>query len=343
MAERKGSPLLLAGDVGGTKTHLGIFTPGQGPRSPLIEEALPSAAYPGLSELVRDFLSRARLKIDRASFGVAGPVVAGRAKITNLPWEISAVSLAQELGLASVKLINDLLAMAWSIGQLDRADLVTINEGQPQPGGNIAIIAPGTGLGEAFLTWNGQGYEPHPSEGGHADFAPGTPLEAELYLTLSRELGHVSYDRICCGSGIPRIYRFLVKRNPDRETPSIRHQVAGTADPTPIIIGAAREEKKPCPLCRESLDIFVRVLGAEAGNLALKFLATGGVYLGGGLPPRILPLLKGEAFLKAFEQKGRLSYITQQTPLHVITRPGVGLLGAAVAGLAADRDSAAFS
>lgn len=333
MAERKERPLLLAGDVGGTKTHLGIFDPDKGPRSPLAEEVLSSADYPGLAELVRDFLSRAKLKVARAAFGVAGPVVEGRAKVTNLPWEMSAVSLAQELGLASVKLLNDLLAMAWSIGQLDRTDLVTINEGRPQQGGSLAIIAPGTGLGEAFLTWNGQGYLPHPSEGGHADFAPGSPLEAELYLALSRELGHVSYDRICSGSGIPRIYRFLAERNPARETPAIRNQVAGAADPAPIIIGAALDEKNPCPLCRESLDIFVRVLGAEAGNLALKFLATGGVYLGGGIPPRILPLLKGEAFLKSFGQKGRLSYIPLQTPLYVITRPGVGLLGAAVAGL----------
>lgn len=335
MRTRKDNSLLLAGDVGATKTHLGIYDPRRGPLTPLYEEVLPSARYGSLTELAGDFLARSGFQARWAAFGVAGPVVCGRARITNLPWEIAEESLAAELEVASAKLVNDLLAMAWSIGYLGPDDLCTLQEGKPEIGGNRALIAPGTGLGEAFLTWGGKAYRPHPSEGGHADFAPGNPLEAELYLALQRQLGHVSYDRICSGSGIPRIYRFLLERNPGRENPTIRETLASSPDPTPVIIGAARDEKSPCPLCLETLDIFVRVLGAEAGNLALKFLATGGVYLGGGIPPRILPFLKGDTFLKSFRNKGRLSYIPEQTPLRVITRPGVALLGAAALGLSA--------
>ncbi len=337
MAAGKVKSLLLAGDVGATKTHLGIYDPGQGPLTPLGEEVLPSADYGSLTELVGDFLERSEFTPRRAVFGVAGPVIAGRAQITNLPWEIAEGSLAAELKLESVRLVNDLLAMAWSICHLAASDLHTIWEGSPKLGGNRVLIAPGTGLGEAFLIWNGQGYDPHPSEGGHADFAPGNPLEAKLHLALLRQLGHVSYDRVCSGSGIPRIYRFLLERNRIRENVAIRKLVARTQDPTPIIIAAALDEKNPCLLCRKTLDIFVGVLGAEAGNLALKFLATGGVYLGGGIPPRILPLLKGDIFLKSFLNKGRLADIPKQTPLKVITRPGVGLMGAAALGLAAGR------
>ncbi len=335
MKTDKAEHLLLAGDVGATKTHLGIYNSLQGPLMPIYEEILPSARYGSLTGMVGDFISRGKLKPGRAVFGVAGPVTAGRCQLTNLTWEIDESSLAAELEVESVKLVNDLLAMAWSIRCLGPDDFCVIQEGNPGSGGNMAIIAPGTGLGEAFLTWNGQDYEHHPSEGGHADFAPNSPLEAELYLALSRELGHVSWNRVCSGLGIPRIYRFLLKRNYSQANATIREIIASALDQTPIIIASALENT--CPICRATMEIFVSVLGAEAGNLALKFLASGGVYLGGGLPPRILPLLKSDSFLKSFCNKGRLSGIPQQTPVKVIVRPGVGLIGAAALGLTGGR------
>jgi glucokinase len=322
--------MLLAGDIGGTKTNLAVFSPEAGLRAPLAEATFPSGAYESLEALVSEFLSRNDLEISRASFGVAGPVVAGRAKITNLPWEMSEAHLGEVLGF-SVWLLNDLEAIAYAVPFLGPDDVETLNEGQSAQRGAIAVIAPGTGLGEAYLTWDGSRYRPHASEGGHADFAPNDALETDLLCYLRDRLGHVSYERVCSGQGIANIYTFL--RDSGHEEPHwLAERLASADDPTPIIVDVALGQK-PCPICATALTTFASILGAEAGNMALRVLATGGVYLGGGIPPRVLPALRQDGFMKAFRHKGRFSSLMARVPVHVILNPKAALLGAACYGL----------
>lgn len=324
--------MLLAGDVGGTKTNLAVFSPESGPRAPLAEATFPSPDYPSLEAVAREFLRQVGLKAERAVFGVAGPVVAGRATITNLPWVIDETLLAEALGLSSARLLNDLEAIAHAVLLLEASDLHTLNEGEPVARGAITIIAPGTGLGEAYLTWDGSRYRPHASEGGHADFAPSRPLEIGLLRSLQDRFGHVSWERVCSGQGIANIYAFL--RDSGYEEPAwLAEQLATVSDPTPIIVNTALESDETCEICTTTLEVFVSILGAETGNLALKVLATGGVYLGGGIPPRILPALERGGFLDSFRQKGRLSDLMARMPVHVILNPKVALLGAASHGL----------
>lgn len=324
--------MLLAGDIGGTKTALGVFSPDAGPRVPLAEASFSSTHYESLETLVREFLVQVNLPVDRASFGVAGPVVAGRARVTNLPWVIDEVRLREALHLSTVRLLNDLDAVAHAVPQLTAADLAILQEGEPASGGAIAVIAPGTGLGEAFLTWDGSRYRAHPSEGGHADFAPAGERELGLLRYLQTRFAHVSYERVCSGLGLPNIYAYL-KTIGDREEPAwLAAQLAAAEDPTPVIVDAALGDP-PCDLCADALAMFVSILGAEAGNLALKVLATGGVYVGGGIPPRILPALTGGRFLETFRNKGRFADLLARMPVHVILTPKIGLLGAAVHGL----------
>jgi glucokinase len=323
--------LLLAGDIGATKTELAVFS-SQAGRTPLAAATFPSAAYSGLEALVGEFLAQVRLPVEHAVFGVAGPVLEGRVSATNLPWEMEEVRLQAALGLRSVRLINDLEAMAWAIPHLEAADLYTLNPGRPAPGGTIAVIAPGTGLGEAFLTWNGTRYRPYPSEGGHADFAPRSPLEADLWHYLHGRFGHVSYERLCSGRGLPNIYAFLKESGRASEPAWLTTRLRAVEDPTPVLIEAALGVRR-CEICVTALELFVSILGAEAGNLALKVLARGGVYLGGGIPPRILPALQQENFLEAFRSKGRMEGLLARIPVHVILNPRTGLLGAAFRGL----------
>lgn len=323
--------MLLAGDIGGTKTNLAVFSPEAGPRAPLAEARFPSADYSSLEALVREFLSQVNLKVERASFGVAGPVVAGQATITNLPWVMEETQLREALKLSSVRLLNDLAAIAHAVPFLEPADVHTLNEGKPAPGGTIAVIAPGTGLGEAFLTWDGSRYRPHASEGGHADFAPTNPLEVELLRYLQDRFEHVSYERVCSGRGLPNIYAFLRDSGYADEPAWLAEELAAADDHTPVIVNTALARE--CELCVATLDTFVSILGAEAGNLALKVLTSGGVYLGGGIPPRILPALEQEQFMRAFRRKGRMLDLLARVPVHVILNPRVALLGAACHGL----------
>jgi glucokinase len=324
--------MLLAGDIGATKTNLAVFSPEAGIRAPLVEARFPSGDYPSLEAVVREFLPQVDVEVERASFGVAGPVVAGRATITNLRWMIAEEQLRAALHLSSVWLLNDLNAIAHAVPFLEPADLYTLNEGQPTPDGAIAVIAPGTGLGEAFLTWDGARHRPHASEGGHTDFAPNNPLEADLLRYLQRRFEHVSYERICSGRGLPNIYAFLKDSGYADEPDWLAEQLAAADDPTPIIANAALHNERSCELCVATLHTFVSILGAEAGNLALKVLASGGVYLGGGIPRHILPALKHERFMGAFRRKGRLSDLLANVPVHVILNPKVALLGAACHG-----------
>jgi glucokinase len=330
--------MLLAGDIGGTKTNLAVFSREAGLRRPLAEATFPSADYPSLEALASEFLAQIDLQVGQAHFGVAGPVVAGRATITNLPWVMDETRLKKTLDISSVRLLNDLDAIAHAVPQLEPSDLHTLHKGQPAPGGAIAVIAPGTGLGEAFLTWDGSRYRPHASEGGHADFAPTNPLEIELLCYLLERFEHVSYERVCSGMGLPNIYAYLKDSGFAEEPDWLARRLAEASDPTPIIAQAALDSERPCQLCVATLNTFVSILGAEAGNMALKLMATGGVYLGGGIPPRILPILEQGQFMDAFRRKGRFSDLMAQIPIHVILNPKVALLGAASYGLELSND-----
>jgi glucokinase len=327
--------MLLAGDIGGTKTNVAIFSPKDGPRIPLVEATFPSARYPTLEAVVREFLSRVDLAVSRACFGVAGPVVNGRATVTNLPWEMEETQLARTLELKSVFLLNDLESIANAIPLLEGDDLYTLNDRDLTPGGAIAVIAPGTGLGEAFLTWNGSQYEAHPSEGGHADFGPSNELESGLVRYLLDIYGHASWERVCSGIGLPNIYAYLKASSYAEEPSWFADKLAAASDPTPVIVNNALGEGERCELCVATLNTFVSALGAEAGNLALKVLATGGVYLGGGIPPRILPALSSGTFMRSFQNKGRFAGLMSSLPVHVILNPKSALLGVARYGLQA--------
>ncbi|MCL4858546.1 MAG: glucokinase [Caldilineaceae bacterium] len=324
---------LLAGDIGGTKTSLAIVDPTQGPAQPLAEATLPSRQFTSLAALVQAFLSEVTIPVQRACFGVAGPVVDGRATITNLPWKMDEAQLQSSLKLERVRLINDLVAVANAVPHLGASDLFTLNRGRTDPTGPIAVVAPGTGLGEAYLVHNGARYVAYPSEGGHASFAPSNEFEMGLLRHLSQRFGHVSWERVCSGIGIPNIYEYLKVIGFEHEPNWLAAKLAVADDHTPIIMQAALNEDPPCKLCRATLNTFVALLGAEAGNMALKVLATGGVYLGGGIPPRILASLQEGHFMDAFVHKGRMGEILAQAPVHVILNPQAALFGAAYFGL----------
>jgi glucokinase len=323
--------MLLAGDIGGTKTNLAIFSPEQGPHQPLVEATFPSDDYPDLQTLAQAFLAEVEYPVAYASFGVAGPVVDGHVKATNLPWEMDEAELTEALGLEAAFLLNDLESIANAISSLEPADLATLNTGQPEEQGAIAVIAPGTGLGEAYLTWDGQTYHAHPSEGGHTDFGPTSPLQVELLRYWQARKEHISYEWVCSGIGIRNIYEFLRDTQYAPEPDWLAAKLAAAEDKTPLIVSAALNED--VALCRATLDLFVEILGAEAGNLALKILATGGVYLGGGIPPRILPVLQSGALMLAFRRKGRFGDLLNRMPVRVILNPKSALMGAAAYGL----------
>ena len=325
--------MLLAGDVGGTKTSLAIISPERDPRNPLAETTVTSGGHPSLAAAVQPFLDSVPHRVTRAALGIAGPVVDGRVTATNLPWQVDAAALERELGLEQVWLLNDLQALAYSVPLLDGDELVTLRSGSPDARGAIAIIAPGTGLGEAFLVWDGTRYRAYPSEGGHCDFAPANDLQADLYRYLAAQYGHVSNERVCSGRGMPNLYAFLKDRGHAPEPDWLRDEVADASDPTPIIVDRALEAAPGADLCVATLDLFVDILAAEAGNLALKIVSTGGIYLGGGIPPRILPKLQSEGFLRRIDAKGRLLSLLEGMPVHIVLNPRAALLGAASFGL----------
>jgi glucokinase len=324
--------MLLAGDIGGTKSRLALFADGGDPREPLAEEVLPSGNFGGIEPLIGEYLKDRSLTPARACLAVAGPVVAGRALLTNLPWVADAERIRRAFGFRSVTLLNDLAAMARAVPLLKPAELHRLSAGEPAAEGTIALIAPGTGLGEAFLTCDGARYREHATEGGHADFAPGNSLEMELLRELGKENDHVSYETICSGPGMGRLYRLLRGRGAEAEQAGIAARLAEAADPAPIIVEAALAGSSP--LCVRTVRLFVSILGAEAGNLALKTLAAGGVYLGGGIAPRIIPFLEEGPFLAAFRRKGPMADLLFRMPVHAILEPRAALIGAADRGLA---------
>lgn len=321
--------MLLAGDIGGTKTNLALFSPEDG-LIPLAQATFKSADYPSLRSVVAEFLADKGVSIDRAAFGVAGPVVKGKAEATNLPWVTSERVLEEALGIRDVKLLNDLEATAYGVPNLPLEDLAVLNDASPGKGAK-AVIAPGTGLGEAVLCQREGRYHVIPSEGGHVDFAPTNLLEIRLLRHLMGKFGHVSYERICSGKGIPNIYAFLKKQGFAEELPGMKAALRKAADPTPIIVQKAMAGE--CELSIATLNTFVSVLGSEAGNLALKVMATGGVYLGGGIPPKILAKLKDGTFMASFVNKGRFADLLAHIPVYVILNDRTALFGAACYGL----------
>lgn len=318
--------MILAGDIGGTKSRLAIFANNADPRRPLAEEVLPSSHYPGIESLIRAFLKRTKQTVDRAALAIAGPVINGRAAVTNLPWIAEVEAIRRQFGFRSVRLLNDIAATARAVPLLEPREIRTLCPGEPAAQGVIAVIAPGTGLGEAFLIRDGARRMECPSEGGHADFAPGSLLEMDLLRELRKELHHVSYETVCSGPGIWRIYCFLRKRGAEKEPGWLAARLAEADDPVPILVETALTEKTGIRV--QTVGLFCSILGAESGNLALKTLATGGVYIGGGIAPRILPFLEEGTFLASFRRKGPMADLLFRMPVHVILEPRAPLLGA---------------
>jgi glucokinase len=302
--------VILAGDIGGTNARLALFRPES--RVPVRLETFPTTCAATLEELVARFVNGGGPGISAACFGVAGTVANGTANGVNLPWRVDADLLEASLDVP-VRVVNDLHANARGIEALDATDLVLLNPGAANVDGNKAVISAGTGLGEAGLYWDGQRHHAIATEGGHADFAPRSPLEVDLYHFLAAEYGHVSYERICSGTGLVDIYRFL----------------SGVEKPLPAAAISVEALADADSVSSRTLDLFVAIYGARAGNVALGFMATGGVYLGGGIPPKILPRLQRGAFMQAFADKGRFSTLLAQIPVRVILNDQAALLGAA--------------
>jgi glucokinase len=318
--------VILAGDIGGTKTNLAVFAAADRLDVPLAEERFASQEHTGLLPLVRRFLATHRLRVTHACIGVAGPVRDGRCAATNLPWVVDAAELAQALAIPRAWVINDLEATAYGLAVLGPEDFVTLARGADAARGNACLIAAGTGLGEAGLYWDGQDHRPFACEGGHASFAPRSDLEIELLRALRRRWDHVSWERVCSGPGLVAVYTFLRDSGGGVEEPWVAEAMRA-GDPAAAIAEAARGGRSP--LCARALELFVELYGAEAGNLALKTMATGGVYIAGGIAPRIVEHLRDGGFMRAFLAKGRMRPLLEAMPVRVVLNDRAALLGAA--------------
>jgi glucokinase len=316
--------MILAGDIGGTNARLAYFQPQDGGLHLVSESIFPSREFHDFGEIVCKFLEDSSTRPQVACFGIAGPVRDGRVATSNLPWTIEQARLAQQIHLPATLLINDLEASAWGIGGLTSTDFTSLHQVRNAVG-NQAVIAPGTGLGEAGLFWNGKRHEIFASEGGHADFAPQGELQIELLKFLANRYGHVSYERILSGPGLVNVYDFLRKRS--GEGPENFSVNLANEDAAAEISCAALEGTNP--LAEDALALWISVYGAEAGNLALKTMATGGIFLGGGISPKILPKLTEPTFMNSFLDKGRLRPLLENIPVEVVTNDKAGLLGAA--------------
>lgn len=305
--------MILAGDIGGTNVRLALFEGRKKKR----EQKYKSASYPNLETIVQEFLQE---KVEKAAFGIAGPVKEGRCKATNLPWIVDSSHLAKECRIPHVSLLNDLEANAYGLRALSSEEFFVLNKGDSDVKGNGALISAGTGLGEAGLYWDGAALHPFACEGGHVDFAPRNDLEWELYKYLEKKFGHVSYERVLSGPGIENLYHFLI--DVKQEKP-----LSGNISDLPREI-SKRAVEKTSPLCEKVLRWFSSIYGAEAGNAALKFLAISGVYLGGGIAPNILPFLQEKTFMEAFTGKGRFQKLLAQIPVKIVRNEDTALLGA---------------
>jgi glucokinase len=317
--------VILAGDIGGTKAQFALFERDSDPRSPVAADRLPTAGSPSLDALLREFLARTGARPDRIVLGIAGPVHDNACITTNLPWHVDGNAMSAELG-APVTLLNDLEATAWGLSTLGESDLVPLQPGIPAPG-NRALIAAGTGLGEAILVWDGRRWTPSASEGGHTDFAPRDALEDDLLRWLRGKYGRVSYERVLSGPGLVDLYRFFRETRQGEEPEAVAARFDRADDPAAIVTETALDGS--CERARLVLQRFVSIYGAEAGNLALKALALGGVFVGGGIAPRIVQALTRGGFVRAFFEKGRLSPVLTRIPVSVVLDARTAVWGAA--------------
>ena len=321
------STCVLAGDIGGTNTRLAIFNVSGGQQlEPLAKASYPSRQYRSLDDITAEFLTLHSHTLQAACFGVAGPVLRQTARTTNLPWQLSAADMSVNLDLKKVSLLNDLEATAWGLRTLQATDTVTLQQGIEQPHGNAAIIAAGTGLGEAGLYFDGQQQHPFASEGGHTDFSPQTELDMALLRHLLKQHDHVSWEHVVSGGGLVSIHNCLCQLR-QREAPEWLQQAMREGDPAAAISAAAQQQQDA--ICVEALGLFVHLYGAEAGNLALKIMATGGLYIGGGIAPKILQQLQNGSFIDAFCAKGRMRDLLERIPVRVILNDETALQGAA--------------
>jgi glucokinase len=318
--------MILAGDIGGTNARLAYFQPQNGHLRLVSEQTFPSREHSELGEIVSQFVDASGTRPEAACFGIAGPVHNGRVETSNLPWVIEQSRLAKQIHLPATMLINDLEASAWGIGALENSDLVPLNRVSGPTIGNQGVIAPGTGLGEAGLFWDGKRHHVFACEGGHTDFGPQGDLQIELVRFLQARFGHVSYERILSGPGLVNVYEFLRDSGCGKESPEFAAALK-KGDPAAVISRAALDGDNP--LAEKALDLWIEVYGAEAANLALKVMATGGLFLAGGISPKILAKLKGPVFMKSFVEKGRLRPLLEAIPVQVVINEKAGLLGAA--------------
>jgi len=318
--------MILAGDVGGTKVDLGLYDFTDGKLKPTRDKVFKAKDYPGLEVIVKEFLGAD--KVTAACFGVPGPVRDGRLRLTNLPWTLDSRELSAGLDIQHVFLINDLEANGYGVAELAPDQIYTLAEGDPSQIGNRALIAAGTGLGEGLLIWNGHKHVPYPSEGGHTDYAPRNEDEIDLLRFLKEKYnGRVSFERVVAGMGLTSIYEFLREVRGMEEPPWLAKKIVEVGDPNAVITEMALTATSE--ICEKALDMFVSAYGAEAGNLALKVLSVGGLYVGGGIAPRIIEKLKDGTFMKAFTDKGRLSQLLINMPVRIILEPRAAQLGAA--------------
>ena len=317
---------VLAGDIGGTNTRLAGFNVCGQQLEKLAKASYPSQQYASLQDVIAVFQGTHQHTLKAACFGVAGPVHQQVAKITNLPWQISATNIAESLSLSRVSLLNDLEATAWGLRTLKAEDFHTLQQGGDEAAGNTAIIAAGTGLGEAGMYFDGEQYHPFACEGGHTDFSPQTELDMALLRYLAREHEHVSWERVVSGSGLVSMHECLCQLR-QREIPDWLQQMMREGDPAAAISEAAQQGRDA--ICVEALNMFVHLYGVEAGNLALKLMATGGFYIAGGIAPRILQQLQSGVFMEAFLAKGRMRGLLERVPVRVVLNDEAGLQGAA--------------
>jgi glucokinase len=319
--------MILAGDIGATNTRLGAFETEGNRLQCVVEKIYMSQDHAGLAEILTQFIRTEGIPVHRACFGVAGPVRSGRSKISNLPWIIDSPELAKQLKLDSVGLLNDLEAYAYGIDALDSKDFITLSEGSEDAEGNRAVISARTGLGMAGLYWDGFRHHPFACEGGHADFAPTNELQIELLAYLQKKYGRISCERILSGPGIKNIYEFLRDSHKAEEPDWLRDQMSAAHD-VPALISKLSQEGG-APICDQTMSLFVSILGAETGNCALRYMSTGGMFIGGTIASRNVDRMKDPVFMRSFLDKGRMETLLKDVPVKIILNDDCGLIGAA--------------
>jgi glucokinase len=319
--------MILAGDIGATHTRLAGFNADNNNLLSVVEKVYETPKHGSLREIISEFIRTEGIPVNQACFGVAGPVRAGKSKPSNFPWVIDARELAAQLRLADVGLINDLEAYAYGIEALPARDFITLSEGAGVTDGNMAVISATTGLGQAGLYWDGYRHHPFACEGGHADFAPRNEVEVDLLKYLLGKYAHVSCERILSGPGIKNIYDFLRDSRRAEEPAWLKDQITQAPNPPALVSQLALEKK--APICEQTLEIFVSAYGAEAGNCALKFMSTAGIFIGGSIAAKVVPKMKEPTFMQAFLAKGRMKSLLGDIPVKIVLNDSAGLIGAA--------------